>query len=344
MLIRVRHAAAAAASEITPRAVYARRREILRQAAVGGAATLLPALAHGSAGHQAGQAGQPGPGAAARLPLTPPPESPLQRLKASPSPLSTDEPVTSHRDVITYNNFYEFGADKGDPYQYADRMRTRPWSVAVEGEVARPRSFDIDTLLGLAPLEERIYRMRCVEGWSMVIPWIGFPLAELIRRVGPTSRAKYVEFQTLADPEQMPGLRSRVLAWPYVEGLRLDEAMHPLTLLTFGLYGEVLPNQNGAPVRIVVPWKYGFKSAKSIVSIRFVERQPVTSWYRAAPHEYGFYSNVNPQVPHPRWSQATERRIGEDGFFRPKRPTLMFNGYADQVASLYTGLDLRKHY
>jgi sulfoxide reductase catalytic subunit YedY len=210
--------------------------------------------------------------------------------------------------------------------------------------VARPRTFDVDDLLKMAPMEERIYRMRCVEGWSMVIPWVGFPLAELIRRVEPTGNAKFVEFVTLADPKQMPGLRSSVIQWPYLEGLRLDEANHPLTLLTFGLYGEVLPNQNGAPVRLVVPWKYGFKSSKSLVRIRFVEKQPVTSWNRSAPQEYGFYSNVNPEVDHPRWSQASERRIGEDGFLARKRPTLMFNGYAEQVASLYAGMDLKRLY
>jgi sulfoxide reductase catalytic subunit YedY len=208
--------------------------------------------------------------------------------------------------------------------------------------VRRPRKFDIDELLKLAPMEERIYRLRCVEAWSVVVPWVGYPLAELIRRVEPTGNAKYVEFTTLADPKQMPGLQSRVIDWPYVEGLRLDEAMHPLTLLTFGLYGEVLPNQNGAPLRIVVPWKYGFKSAKSLVRIRFVERQPVNSWQKSGPSEYGFYSNVNPNVDHPRWSQASERRLGEGGLFSRRRPTLMFNGYGEQVASLYAGMDLKR--
>jgi sulfoxide reductase catalytic subunit YedY len=216
--------------------------------------------------------------------------------------------------------------------------------VVVDGEVRRPRTFDIDELLKLAPLEERVYRLRCVEAWSAVVPWIGYPLAELIRRVEPTGNAKYVEFTTLADPQQMPGLRSRVIDWPYVEGLRMDEAMHPLTLLTFGLYGEVLPNQNGAPLRLVVPWKYGFKSAKSLVRIRFVERQPVNSWQKSAPNEYGFFSNVNPNVDHPRWSQATERRLGEDGLFSRRRPTQMFNGYGEQVASLYAGMDLKRFY
>ncbi len=248
------------------------------------------------------------------------------------------EASTPYKDVTTYNNFYEFGTGKSDPAKNAGSLKTRPWTVAIEGEVRRPQTWDIDALLKLAPLEERVYRMRCVEGWSMVIPWVGFSLSELIRRAEPTGNAKYVEFVTLNDPRQMPGLRSRVLDWPYTEGLRLDEAMHPLTLLAVGLYGEVLPNQNGAPIRLVVPWKYGFKSAKSIVRIRFVEKQPVSSWTAAAPAEYGFYSNVNPQVDHPRWSQARERRIGE---FR-KRDTLMFNGYGAQVASLYRGMDLKK--
>jgi sulfoxide reductase catalytic subunit YedY len=214
----------------------------------------------------------------------------------------------------------------------------------VEGAVAKPTTFNIEDLLKLAPMQERTYRMRCVEGWSMVIPWIGFSLSELIRKVEPTGNARFVEFVTLADAGQMPGLRSSVIDWPYREGLRMDEANHPLTLLAFGLYGEVMPNQNGAPIRLVVPWKYGFKSSKSIVRIRFLEKQPITSWNRSAPQEYGFYSNVNPEVDHPRWSQATERRIGEDGFLTRKRPTLMFNGYAEQVASLYAGMDLRREF
>jgi len=250
-------------------------------------------------------------------------------------------PMTAEKLATTYNNFYEFGTDKADPERYAGTLKPRPWTVAVEGEVNKPGSFDLDTLLKLAPMEERIYRLRCVEGWSMVVPWVGWSLAELVKRVQPRGNAKFVQFETLADPQQMPGLRSRVLDWPYVEALRMDEAMHPLTLLAFGLYGEVLPNQNGAPVRLVVPWKYGFKSGKSIVKIRFVEKQPRTSWEAAAPSEYGFYSNVNPKVDHPRWSQATERRIGEDGLFERKRPTLMFNGYGAQVGPLYAGMDLK---
>jgi len=251
----------------------------------------------------------------------------------------TDE-LTPQKDITRYNNFYEFGTNKESPAKLAGSLKTRPWTVSIEGEVRKPQVFDIEHLLKLAPMEERIYRLRCVEAWSMVVPWLGFPLAELIKRVEPLGSAKYVEFISLHDPEQMPGQRSSVLQWPYREGLRIDEAMHPLTLLTFGLYGEVLPKQNGAPVRIVIPWKYGFKSAKSIVKIRLVEQQPISSWMQAGPEEYGFYANVNPAVDHPRWSQAKERRIGD--FF--KRPTLPFNGYAEQVASLYRGMDLRKYF
>ena len=253
---------------------------------------------------------------------------------------SVPEDLTPLKDVTQYNNFYEFGTSKEDPAKNAGSLKTRPWTVTVEGEVKKPKVFGIEELLKLAPLEERVYRLRCVEAWSMVVPWIGFSLSELIKQVEPTGNAKYVEFVSLHDPEQMPGQKSPVLEWPYREGLRMDEAMHPLTLLTLGLYGEVLPNQNGAPIRVVVPWKYGFKSAKSIVSIRFVEKQPVSSWMQAGPREYGFYSNVNPTVDHPRWSQAKERRIGE--FL--KRNTLMFNGYADEVAQLYTGMDLSKDF
>ncbi len=259
-----------------------------------------------------------------------------------------NDAVTPLEAVTNYNNFYEFGTDKDDPAANAGKLKTRPWQVKVEGEIRKPKTYDIDELLKLAPLEERIYRMRCVEGWSMVIPWVGFPLSELIKRAEPTGNAKFVEFVTLLDPAQMPGQNVRVLKWPYVEGLRMDEAMHPLTLLTLGLYGEALPNQNGAPVRVVVPWKYGFKSAKSIVQIRFTEQQPKTSWELAGPNEYGFYSNVNPNVDHPRWSQAKERRIDKisvlDSLFDKKRDTLMFNGYGDQVAQLYTGMDLKKNF
>jgi len=301
-------------SEITPPEIYRERRRFMQS---------MGALAAGAALSAAPEAG-----AGVKL----------AGVRSSPYTLADDR--TPYKDVTTYNNFYEFGTGKSDPAENAGSLRTRPWTVAVEGEVANPKTYDIDALLKLAPLEERVYRMRCVEGWSMVIPWVGFPLSELIRRAAPTGHAKYVEFVTLNDPRQMPGQRSRVLDWPYVEGLRMDEAMHPLTLLAVGLYGEVLPNQNGAPIRLVVPWKYGFKSAKSIVRIRFVEKPPLTAWMAAAPREYGFYSNVNPQVDHPRWSQAKERRIGE--FL--KRDTLMFNGYGAQVASLYRGMDLKKYF
>jgi sulfoxide reductase catalytic subunit YedY len=307
-------------SEITPEPVYRRRREFIRAASA-----LL-----------AGAAAVPPLAAAAAEPA----KRTVRLMGVQASPLSTTEKQNSWDDVTTYNNFYEFGTDKDDPADNAHTLAVRPWTVAVEGAVARPRVFDIDELMKLAPLQERVYRLRCVEGWSMVIPWVGYSLSELIRRVEPTGNAKYVEYVTLADPKQMPGVRSRVLEWPYVEGLRMDEAMHPLTLLCVGLYGQTLPNQCGAPVRVVVPWKYGFKSGKSIVKIRFTENEPRTAWAKAIPSEYGFYSNVNPAVDHPRWSQATERRIGEIG----KRKTLPFNGYADQVASLYAGMDLRKFY
>ena len=256
------------------------------------------------------------------------------------SGFSTDEAQTPFDDITTYNNFYEFGTDKSDPAKYASMMKTSPWSVTVDGECAKPGKLNLEDILKPHSKEERIYRLRCVEGWSMVIPWLGFPLADLLKRFEPTSKAKYVSFETLFDPEQMPGQKRNVLDWPYAEGLRLDEAMHPLSFIATGLYGKDLLNQSGAPLRLVVPWKYGFKSIKSIVRISFVEEQPDTSWGRSAPGEYGFYSNVNPEVDHPRWSQRKERRIGE---FR-KRDTLMFNGYAEQVASLYSGMDLRKNY
>ncbi len=310
-------------SEVTPRAAYLSRRRWL----AAGAAAL--------AGLGAGVSAQtPGPG---RL-------APLPGARSQVAGATVMDRPTPYKDVTTYNNFYEFGTEKDDPARHAGALKTRPWTVSVEGEARKPGTFDLDTLLRLAPMEERIYRMRCVEGWSMVIPWVGWSLAQLIRRVEPTGNAKFVQFVTLADRAQMPGLRSSVLDWPYVEALRLDEAMHPLTLLAFGLYGEFLPNQNGAPLRLVVPWKYGFKSGKSIVAIRFVEKQPKTSWEISAPQEYGFYSNVNPKVDHPRWSQTTERRIGEDGLFAKKRPTLMFNGYEPQVGPLYAGMDLRRFF
>jgi sulfoxide reductase catalytic subunit YedY len=254
------------------------------------------------------------------------------------------EKITAYEDASTYNNYYEFGTDKSDPAKNAHTLKTQPWTVEIEGLVKKPGRWALEDLLKVSAMEERIYRMRCVEGWSMVIPWVGYSLSDLIRRVEPLGNAKFVEFVTLADPKVMPYVRSPILDWPYVEGLRMDEAMHPLTLLTFGMYGEVLPNQNGAPVRLVVPWKYGFKNAKSLVKIRFTEKQPATAWSKAAANEYGFYSNVNPQVDHPRWSQATERRLGEDGLLSKKRKTLMFNGYEAQVGQLYAGLDLRKNY
>jgi sulfoxide reductase catalytic subunit YedY len=268
------------------------------------------------------------------------------KLSTVKGPFGTSEKITPYKDITTYNNFYEFGTDKSSPSELAKNFRTRPWTVSIEGLVNKPQKIDIDTLLKLAPLEDRVYRHRCVEGWSMVIPWVGYPLSNLLKRAEPLSKAKFVEFTTLYAPDQMPGQRSNVLQWPYIEGLRMDEAMHPLTILCLGLYGETLPNQDGAPVRIVVPWKYGFKSAKSIVKIRLVEKQPTNTWNLAAPSEYGFYSNVNPNVDHPRWSQKTERRIDGSGFFASlhKIPTQMFNGYGDQVAQLYVGMDLRKYF
>lgn len=259
---------------------------------------------------------------------------------------TTVEKLTPYEYATTYNNFYEFGTDKGDPARHARDFQTRPWTVAVEGEVRKPAVYHYEDLVKPHTLEERVYRLRCVEAWSMVVPWVGIPLAELIKRFRPTSRAKYIEFTTLHDPKRMPGQRPGLfgsgLDWPYVEGLRIDEAMHPLSIFAVGMYGEELPNQNGAPIRLVVPWKYGFKSIKSIVKIRFLEQQPRTAWNKANPREYGFYSNVNPEVDHPRWSQAYERRIGEDSWYSPKRKTLMFNGYAEQVAHLYAGMDLKK--
>ncbi len=307
-----------ASSEITPRALYEGRRQFMLKAgaALVGAGALGMAVSRNDAA------------AGVKLP------------GVKKSSYTVAESLTSFKDITTYNNFYEFGTDKEDPAANAHTLKPRPWTLTVEGEVKKAKTFDIEDLLKLAPLEERVYRLRCVEGWSMVIPWAGYSLSELIKRVEPTGNAKYVEFISLADPAQMPGVKQAVLEWPYREGLRMDEASHPLTLLCMGLYGEALPNQNGAPVRVVIPWKYGFKSGKSIVKIRFVEKQPTTAWMAAIPNEYGFYSNVNPQVDHPRWSQAKERRIGEFG----KRPTLMFNGYADQVGKLYAGMDLKKFF
>jgi sulfoxide reductase catalytic subunit YedY len=308
----LRHTPDLGERDVTPKALYLSRRHLL-----------------------AGAGGMILAGSAAAAPLT-----------AAKSSFSTAEALTSLKDITSYNNYYEFGVDKSEPARNAHRLTTSPWTVKVDGMVAKPTTFSLEDIIKPAKLEERIYRMRCVEGWSMVIPWVGFPLADLLARVEPLGSAKYVAFETALRPDEMTGVGGflKVLDWPYREGLRLDEALHPLTLLAVGLYGETLPNQNGAPLRLVVPWKYGFKGIKSIVRITLTDKQPQTSWNMQAPQEYGFYSNVNPAVDHPRWSQATERRIGEGGLFAKRRPTLPFNGYADQVAGLYTGMDLRKFY
>ncbi len=320
-------------SEITDPNVYAGRRDLIKLMASGVAGAALAAWAARSAQAQsAGSVVRPG-----KL-------APLSAVRSSVAGAATMEKVTDYKDATTYNNFYEFGTDKSDPVSNAYRLKTRPWTVEIEGLVKKPARYTLEDLLKLSAQEERIYRLRCVEGWSMVIPWVGYSLSELIKRVEPLGSAKYVEFVTLADPKMMPFVGSRVLDWPYVEGLRLDEAMHPLTLLSFGMYGEVLPNQSGAPLRLVVPWKYGFKSGKSLVKIRFTDKQPGTAWNKAAANEYGFFSNVNPNVDHPRWSQASERRIGEDGLFTKKRKTLLFNGYEAQVGQLYAGMDLKKFF
>ena len=308
-------------SEITDKKVYLRRREFIRAAAV----TTMGA-------------------AAAAIGITEADAQSWPRVKiAGPvndSGWGKGEKPNAYQDITTYNNFYEFGTEKDDPSANAHTLKTKPWTVKIDGLVAKSADYQLEDLLKPYALEDRLYRLRCVERWSMVIPWVGFPLASLLKQVEPRSNAKFVEFTTLYRPDQMPGQRREVLQWPYVEGLRLDEAMHPLTILAVGVYGEYLPNQNGAPLRLVVPWKYGFKSIKSIVRIRLTEKQPMNSWQLSAPHEYGFYSNVNPEVDHPRWSQARERRIGE--FFM--RPTVIFNGYGDQVASLYSGMNLKKNY
>ena len=307
-------------SEITSKSDYLSRRKFIRQSINAG----LTGVAF-----NAGLISSSGTARAAAL----------EGIKKSPLS-TTDEKLNDYEDITSYNNFYEFGTDKGDPAKYSGQFEPKPWSVSIEGECNKPGEISYEDLIKPHDLEERIYRLRCVEAWSMVIPWVGIPLGEVLKRFEPTANARYVAFTTVYRPRQMPGQRMRVLRWPYVEGLRIDEAMHPLTILAVGLYGEELPNQNGAPIRLVVPWKYGFKSIKSIVKIRFVEKEPPTSWNISAPREYGFYSNVNPNVNHPRWSQARERRIGE--FL--KRETLMFNGYADQVASMYQGMDLKKFY
>lgn len=312
-------------SEISTHEQYRTRRDFLRSAGFGlvtGAAlfsNMLPKTTHAA-------------------------QMPRQRIeKYTRTAYGHDETLTPYEDVTTYNNFYEFGTSKSEPAATASHLVTRPWNISIEGQVKKPKTIGIEELLRLSPLEERIYRMRCVEGWSMVIPWIGLPLADLIKWAEPTGNAKFIEFVSLDNPLMMPGQNSPVLDWPYTEGLRMDEAMHPLTLMAVGLYGEVLPNQNGAPLRLVVPWKYGFKGIKSIVKIRFVEQMPVSAWMKANSREYGFFSNVNPTVDHPRWSQATERRIG-DGLFARRRKTLMFNGYAEQVGQMYSGIDLRKYF
>jgi sulfoxide reductase catalytic subunit YedY len=321
MLIRVPRASEVRPSEITPEELYRDRRRFLAVSAATFFGAALGGLAPGEARG-----------------------APRQRLEGVvKGPYRADEPLTAYEDVTRYNNFYEFGVDKEDPAKHAGSLRPRPWSVTVAGHCERPGTYDLDDVIRPHRLEERVYRLRCVEAWSMVVPWVGVPLADVLKQYQPTSRAKYVAFTTLHDPEQMPGQRRAVLDWPYVEGLRIDEAMHPLTILAVGLYGEVLPNQNGAPIRLVVPWKYGFKSIKSIVRIELTEREPPTSWNRQAPNEYGFYANVNPSVDHPRWSQKKERRIGE-GLLAPKRPTLLFNGYAEEVGSLYAGMDLKRFY
>lgn len=314
-------------SEVTSQRVYQARRQLIQLMAGGAAGVALSSIAVRTAHAQS-------PGKLASLVF--------ERSKLSGA-VTMDKP-TDYKLASTYNNFYEFGTDKADPARQAHTLKTNPWTIEVEGLVKKPTKYALEDLIKLSPLEERIYRLRCVEGWSMVIPWVGYSLSELIKKVQPLGSAKYIEFVTQADPKTMSGLGSGVLDWPYIEGLRMDEAMHPLTLLSFGMYGEVLPNQNGAPVRLVVPWKYGFKSGKSLVKIRFTDRQPSTAWNKAAANEYGFYSNVNPSVDHPRWSQATERRIGEDGLFTKKRPTALFNGYESQVGQLYAGMDLKKYF
>jgi methionine sulfoxide reductase catalytic subunit len=311
-------------SDITPQQVYQNRRDFLKQAgfglAAGSLALMSPQLA---------------------LANSAPTRQKLSGV--SKTAYGAEEKLTPYEDVTTYNNYYEFGTSKSDPAAESHFFKTRPWTVSIEGEVKKAKTIDIDSILKLAPLEERIYRMRCVEAWSMVIPWVGFSLSNLIKFAEPTGNAKYIEFISANDDRTMPGARVPVLDWPYIEGLRMDEAMHPLAMLAVGLYGEVLPNQNGAPMRLVVPWKYGFKGAKAIVKIRFTDTMPQTSWMKAGPREYGFYANVNPQVDHPRWSQSSERRIG-GGLLSPRIKTQMFNGYAEQVAQLYTGMDLKRNY
>jgi methionine sulfoxide reductase catalytic subunit len=318
----IKKAADVPSSEITPKGLYLNRRKFLSGTALAGAAAVAAGV---------GLREMTSPSSVARA------DSKIEGLQKSP--FSTNEAITPYKDVTNYNNYYEFSSDKYEPAGLSKNFKTRPWTVTIDGAVKKKQVLDVDAIIKMAAPEERIYRHRCVEGWSIVVPWIGFSLSELIKRADPLPKAKFVEFTTLYDLKQMPGQRSQVLQWPYVEGLRMDEAMHPLALLCFGMYGEALPNQDGAPLRMVIPWKYGFKSIKAIVRVRFTDGQPINTWNISAPSEYGFYSNVNPHVDHPRWSQATERRLGE---FR-KRPTLMFNGY-DQVVSLYSGMDLKKNF
>lgn len=318
MLIKFRKASAESENNVTAESMYASRRSF-----IAGSAGVLGAAALGVS-----------------LPLMATEKRVLVPLKHLKTAFNPGEALTPEAAVTNYNNYYEFGTGKGDPAENAWRLKQKPWSVNVDGLVEKPETYAFEDLVDMNALEERIYRLRCVEAWSMVVPWIGVPLSSILNKVGVKSGAKYVAFETLKDKKQMPGLRSRVLDWPYVEGLTIEEAMHPLTFIAVGLYGKEIPNQNGAPLRLVVPWKYGFKSIKSIVRIKLTKFEPPTSWNKSAPREYGFYSNVNPEVDHPRWSQTTERRIGEFG----RRKTLMFNGYADEVAELYAGLDLRKNY
>ncbi len=325
----IRKLAQVPSPEITPEQAYLRRREFMKAAGAFALATAAAPLLACS-----GEAADEAPVVDGLAP-----QSPLSGYK--PKAVTTDEKLNTFEEITGYNNFYEFGVGKDDPQRYAGRMKTSPWTVKIDGLCNKPADYHVEDLIKPAALEERIYRLRCVEAWSMVIPWIGIPLNEVLKRAEPTGKASFVEFTTLLRPSEMPGQRSDILNWPYTEGLRLDEAMHPLTLLAVGLYGKTLMNQNGAPIRLVVPWKYGFKSIKSVVRIRFTDKQPRTAWNDSNPQEYGFYSNVNPEVDHPRWSQATERRI--PGYFKTHK-TLMFNGYADQVASLYAGMDLRKYY
>lgn len=336
MLIRITPRSACQSSEITSETSYLSRRRFMTGTGVLLAGAAFPSLAAEKASYYEGVTPAPTPAWLAPK---------LEKTQWRATDIS-GEAITPFRDATQYNNFYEFGPEKRDPAANAHQLTTEPWSLTIDGEVAKPGRYALEDLFSPFTLQERIYRMRCVEAWSMVIPWLGFPLAELLKRVEPTSNARYVSFETLNDPEHMPGIRSRfaLINWPYVEGLRLDEAMHPLTLLAVGMYGRVLPNQNGAPLRLVVPWKYGFKSIKSIVRISLLPEQPRTTWQSMAPHEYGFYANVNPNVSHPRWSQAQERRLPSGVFSPNTRPTLLFNGYADEVASLYNTMDLRKDY